>query len=411
MQVKKPASEYDIVVVGAGMVGASFATLLAKSRFGARHSILAVEAVAPTSTEQPSFDARSTALSFGSSKIFSRMGIWDELSPVVTPIREIQVSDSGHLGSVTLSCDEHGQPALGYVMENRDLGRVLNPRLQEQAGIDYLAPARIVDIKPRQEGMELGIEVDGEGDPTRIMAGLVVLADGGRSPISAQLGIDQQRKDYGQKALIANIAFSKPHNNVAYERFTESGPLAVLPLADFGHQHRGALVWTLSGSETESIPGCSQEDLLRELNQRFGHRLGEITHIGEHFCYPLALSQAREQVRPHLVLLGNVAHTLHPVAGQGLNLALRATETLVDTLVEADVAGALPGQMSVLETYRQRREADQHLAVSLTDQMISLFSSTSNSRAMARKAGLLAMDLVPGLRRGFARQAMGLHAW
>lgn len=409
MQVEQPASEYDIVVVGAGMVGASFASLLSRTASGPRHSLLAVEAVAPAAVGQPSFDARSTALSYGSSKIFSRMGIWDELAPAVTPIREIQVSDSGHFGSVTLSCEEHGQPALGYVMENRDLGRVLNPRLQKQEYVDYLAPARISHIQPRQAGMELTIDID--GNRVQVMAGLVVLADGGRSPICAQLGIDQQRKDYDQKALIANIAFGKPHHNVAYERFTENGPLAVLPLADFADQHRGALVWTLSDAEIDSISGATPESMLQELNQRFGHRLGEITHIGEHFCYPLGLSQAREQVRPHLVLLGNVAHTLHPVAGQGLNLALRATETLVDTIVEADSAGEAPGQMSVLERYRQRREADQHLAVTLTDQMINLFSSTSAGRTAVRKAGLLAMDLVPGLRRGFARQAMGLHAW
>jgi len=411
MQVDRPRQQYDITVVGAGMVGASFVRLLTETLDRARedYSILVVEAVPPASDEQPSFDARSTALSWGSRQIFERMGIWDELQSVTTAIEEIRVSDQGHFGSAQINCREHGQEALGYVIENRQLGSVLNPFLQQSPGLDYLSPARISTIQPRQDGMELGVEIDGETSTVR--SGLVVLADGGRSPICQQLGIERQQQAYEQRALIANIAFSEPHDSVAYERFTDSGPLAVLPLNDFEQQHRGALVWTLAEAEAEQFMALPEEQLLAQLNERFGRRLGVITEIGARSCYPLSLTVAREQVRPSLVLLGNVAHTLHPVAGQGLNLALRAVDDLVAALVGAQSSGVSPGGMDVLEPYRQQRLSDQQTVVSLTDQMVSLFSNRQPARIALRKAGLLAIDLQPGVRRGFARQAMGLSAW
>lgn len=409
MLIHQPKQHYDITVVGAGMVGASFARLLTELHGQAGYSILVVEAVAPADAEQPSFDARSTALSWGSRKIFQRMGVWDELQTVTTAIHEIQVSDQGHFGAAQINCREHGQEALGYVLENRQLGAVLNPFLQQSPLLDYLSPARINAIRPRQDGMELDVEK--EGEISTVLSGLVVLADGGRSPICGQLGIEQQRKAYDQQALIANIAFSEPHDNIAYERFTDSGPLAVLPLNDFEDQHRGALVWTLTEGEGDRFMALPEAELMARLNERFGRRLGVITGIGARACYPLHLTLAREQVRPNLALLGNVAHTLHPVAGQGLNLALRAVDDLVTALVAARRRDVAPGAMAVLEPYRQRRELDQQTVVSLTDQMISLFSNRQPERVALRKAGLLAIDLQPGLRRGFARQAMGLSAW
>lgn len=409
MQISEPTDSYDIVVVGAGMVGASFAQLLASGLAGKKLSVLVVEAVQQAAAEQPSFDARSTALSFGSRKIFERMGIWSSIAEQATPIHKIQVSDRGHFGSAWLDCAEHKQEALGYVMENRQLGQVLNPLLREQPGIDYLAPAKILSAKPEQSGMRLAIVTDEV--EKEVAAKLVVLADGGRSPICGQLGITQQRKDYQQQALIANVAFSKPHGNVAYERFTEQGPLAILPLADFDNQHRGALVWTLQHEQVQKISELGEEEVLAALNQQFGKRLGEITQIGQRFSYPLSLSVASEQVRPHLVLLGNVAHTLHPVAGQGLNLALRAVESLVATLLKGITEGKAPGELAVLQPYLESRTEDQQATIALTDNMIRMFSTNNAAPALARKAGLLAVDLLPGIRKGFSRQAMGLHAW
>ena len=406
MHISAPEAHYDVVVIGGGLVGASFAGLLAGLTGRTPLSILVVEAVAGTTGAQPSFDARSTALAWSSREFFESLGLWSALAPELTPIREIQVSDAGHFGAAHIDCQEHGQEALGYVAENRLLGKHLTALLDDSEQVAVLSPASIESVRPRVEGMQVAISSeDGEYDVT---AELVVLCDGGRSPVSGQLGIAHERKQYGQHALIANIGFSRDHNNVAFERFTESGPLAVLPLAPFEGSPRGALVWTVDAARSEEFRNMKEDLLISRLQERFGYRLGTITRIGERSVYPLTLSVAREQVRPGLALLGNVAHTLHPVAGQGLNLALRDARTLARILASARQAGESPGAMATLQEFVERQAFDQRKAISLTDQMVKLFSSARASHVLARKMGMLSIDLLPGVRRGFARQAMGL---
>lgn len=408
MQIRQPKKSYDLVVVGGGMVGASFACALSHAVNNSSLSILVVEAVAPRggSVDQPSFDARSTALSYGSSQIFAAMGLWPELSEVVTAIKEIHISDRGRFGSAQLSHQDHKLEALGYVFENRKLGVVLNTTMEASENIELLCPAAITAIEPTAHGMTL--EIDDESGTCSVDTSLVVLADGGRSPICKQLGIERNVEDYKQHALIANIAFEKPHNNIAYERFTDEGPLAILPLESIDNQNRGSLVWTLDEKQVETIMALGDEDLLQQLQQRFGNRLGKILQIGEKFSYPLSLSIAREQIRPGLVLLGNVAHTLHPVAGQGLNLALRDIEVLVESLKQAFQAQIPLGDMQVLQGYIEQQQFDQDKTITFTDNVTRLFSSNSRARVWARKAGLLSIELAPTLKRGFAEHAMGI---
>lgn len=407
MRVDRPESRYDVLVVGGGMVGASFAALLAQTPGAESLSILVVEAASPEQSYQPSFDARSTALSWGTRRILQGAGLWSELADCVTPIKQIQVSDRGHFGSALLDRAETGTEALGYVAENWQLGSVLNAALTAAPAIHLLAPARIEAIRPWAEGMELDVESGQES--TKVTAGLVVLADGGRSPICAQLGIEQERRDYGQQALIANVSFTQAHDNVAYERFTEDGPLAVLPLGDFESRRRGALVWTVRDAASAALQQLSDTELLPLLQAQFGHRLGTITGIGQRHCYPLGLSVAREQARPGLVLIGNVAHTLHPVAGQGFNLALRDVAVLVQVLARAVSGQRVPGELSVLQEYLEQQAFDQTRSIQFTDRMTRLFSSGDSARVWARKFGILSIDLLPSVRRQFARQAMGLQ--
>jgi len=409
MRIQSPKQSYELVVVGGGMVGASFAYALSQAIDDKNISILVVEAVAPAKDnliDQPSFDARSTAISYGSSRIFQHMGLWQELSRVVTPIKEIHVSDKGRFGSAQLSHKDHQLDALGYVIENRKLGEVLNSALDASGVIDLFCPASISTIKPASTGMTL--EIIDEASSHSVDASLVVLADGGRSPICNQLGIERSVENYKQHALIANIAFENPHNNVAYERFTESGPLAVLPLKSIENQNRGSIVWTVEEQQSAEFMSMDDGKLLLLLQERFGNRLGELLKIGEKFCYPLSLSIAKEQVRPGLVLLGNVAHTLHPVAGQGLNLALRDVGVLVETLTKAFLEHKSPGQMSVLQEYVERQKFDQQKSIIFTDIITRLFSSNSSAKVWARKIGLLSVELAPAIKRSFTEQAMGM---
>lgn len=408
MQISNPDKFYDLVVVGAGMVGASFCCALENLLRESPISVLVIEAIAPNNglVKQSSFDARSTALSFGSRKIFEEFAVWQELGAAVSAIDEIQVSDRGRLGAVSLSAQEQKVDALGYVVENKRLGEVLNARLLGSDKINLLSPAAVSSIKATEGGMQLRLQ---HGDSDAIVdTSLVVLADGGKSPVCGQLGISQSIERYDQHALIANIVFEKPHNNIAYERFTDTGPLAILPLQAIDGTNRGSLVWTLSVEQAAEFREMYEEQLLSLLQERFGFKLGKITNIGERFVYPLSLSLAKEQVRPGLALLGNVAHTLHPVAGQGLNLALRDARVLVDVLGKAMQQEAALGDMSMLSEYVARQEADQALTTQFTHNITKLFSSNNDAKVWLRKFGLLAVELSPRVRHSLAERAMGL---
>lgn len=407
MRIESPQPQYDVVIVGGGMVGASFALDLARRCAGADLKILIVEAIASGDLDnQPSFDARSTALSFGSKTIYEAIGLWSALAETATPILQIQVSDRGRFGSTQLTHQEQGVDALGYVVENRELGRVLNHSLAASTVIDQLAPATITRIVPQASGMQLTV-LNGERE-TELNGALVVLADGGRSPICKNLGIGHKQADYGQHAIITNIAFELPHEGTAFERFTDSGPLAVLPLASFDGLNRGALVWTVAAEHSAELLECDDRLFLAKLTEYFGSRLGEISHVGKRFAYPLVLTQAQEQVRPGLVLLGNVAHTLHPVAGQGLNLALRDSASLAEHLESACRQQCGLGEMAVLQPYLESQDADQQQSILFTDQMVKMFSNNELMKSSLRKLGLVGMELMPSLRNQFARAAMGI---
>ncbi len=410
MLIEQPREHYDVVVIGAGMVGASFALALQSKLANKPVSLLIVEAMQPegsSSNTSPSFDDRSTALSFGSSKILQASDIWSKLADKVTPIEKIHVSDRGHFGTARLDSVEQKVDALGYVVENRCLGQVLNQSLLELKEIDFLCPANIELIEPVTTGMKLRIVASGE-QKLSIDASLVVLADGGRSPICQQLGIKIDKEQYQQQAIISNIAFEKPHQNVAYERFTETGPLAILPLTELAGENRGALVWTINEDDAESLMNLPEQEILPLLQERFGYRLGRITRIGKRSCFPLSLAVAREQIRPGLVLLGNVAHTLHPVAGQGFNLALRDTDSLAEVLAMAHSKKESVGSMTVLQRFLQQQSHDQDRTIGFSHYMIRLFSNDSSALVWARKFGLASIDILPLVKHSFAKAAMGI---
>ena len=404
MLLQSPEPFYPVVIAGGGLVGASFALALESV---AGSPTLVVEAGhGGSSGSSPGFDARSTALSFGSSLILARLGLWAELAGSAEPIREIHVSDRGHFGTVRIDCASQQVEALGYVVENHVLGKVLHQALADSSASGLLNAARVMEVRPMPDGMALVLDVAGEH--RQIKAGVVVVADGGRSTICSQLGIRLRTEDYQQQAIICNIAFAAPHRNVAYERFTDSGPMAILPLARCHGENRGALVWTVHSQQAQSLLALPEAELLHLLQQRFGHRLGRILRLGQRFCYPLSLTLATEQVRPGLVLLGNAAHTLHPVAGQGFNLALRDADTLAATIGGALLAQEDPAAMSVLQAFVARQEQDQLRTIGFSHYLTRLFSSDRRPLVWARKFGLASIDLIPVAKREFARQAMGL---
>lgn len=300
-------SRVNLAIIGGGLVGASLALALQAGAKARGWKIVLIEPFAPGDSYQPSYDARSSALSFGARQIYQRLGVWQDISRRAEPIKQIHVSDRGRFSTARLSALEEGVPALGYVVENAWLGQCLWQGLDKDV-ISWRCPAEVSRLEPLADGYRLTLN-----DETVIECDLAVLADGGRSGLREQLGIGVKQRPYNQSALIANITPSEAHNGEAFERFTDEGPMALLPLAD----NRCALVWTRVGMDAQRLAQLDERSFLSELQGVFGYRLGTLKQVGARHLYPLTLVEAEEQVRSHLVILGNAAHSLHPIAGQG----------------------------------------------------------------------------------------------
>lgn len=388
-------SRVQLAIIGGGLVGASLALALQAGAKARGWRILLVEPFAPGEGFQPSYDARSTALSYGSRQLYERLGLWTAINQRAEPITQIHVSDRGRLGATRLQAADEGVPALGYVVENAWLGHCLWQALDPEV-VSWRCPAEVTRLQALGDGYRLTLN-----DASQIDCDLAVLADGGRSGLREQLGIAVRHTPYDQCALIANISPADAHCGQAFERFTSDGPLALLPLAD----NRCALVWTRPPVDAERLLSLPDAAFLAELQDAFGYRLGALRQVGTRHLYPLALIEATEQARPHLVVLGNAAHSLHPVAGQGYNLSLRDTLVLAETLLDSP---APLGDFATLQYYLQRQQQDQALTVGFSDRLPRLFGRGESLLVAGRTLGLLGLDLLPPAKRWFARQAMGL---
>ena len=391
-------SVYDLVIVGGGMVGTSLAIALAGR--GLRMAL--IEAYPPGAEDQPSYDDRAIALAYGSSRIFEAVGVWPAMRGSVEPILDIHVSDRGHFGFTRLSAEEEDVPALGYVITARELGRVLLDRLPKIGSLDVIAPARLLGFV--DTGDRVSVEVERDGLVSTLESRLLVAADGGSSTVREQLDVPVQRWQYGQSAVVTNISPAQAHRNVAYERFTDSGPVALLPMSE----GRCAVVWTVSDAQVNEVLGLDDQQFLAAFQQRFGYRLGRFEKVGRRAAYPLSLLRARESVRGRAVVIGNAAHTLHPIAGQGFNLGIRDVAALAEVIDAAAVAGSDIGSPEVLSTYEAWRSAEQRNVALATDGLARLFSNPLGLVRLGRNLGLLAMDLLPAAKHPLARAAMGL---
>ncbi len=448
-------SRYDIIIAGGGMVGLSLACALAiadkktiadKKPNAAKSqplSILLVDnfplrrpaagAKKPPPTYHPSFDARSTALSLASIEIYQTMGILPSLLQHAEAIRQIHVSDRGHTGSTLLDAEEQNKTAFGYVIENQWLGAVLLDCMADLPAIELVTGASVANIKPVQGGATVEVsplkaKSDAQSEslqpPQTIEACLLVVADGAQSGLRKSLGISASVKQYQQQAVIANIQTQLPHHGQAFERFTADGAVAFLPLADLADaKNRSALVWTVPASESDAaasvensdnklsaqaLAELSEQDFSAELQAAFGFRLGAIERVGQRQFYPLALTLSDEVYRNHIVIMGNAAHSLHPVAGQGFNLALRDVAALVERIINARQHNQDIGSMDLLDDYAATQLSDQNLTIGFSHNLIELFGLQALPVQLGRTIGLLALDLLRPAKNRFADQAAGL---
>ena len=398
------ALTHDIVIVGGGLVGASLGCALAPliERYGWRVAVIESAPLTAQSLEsawQPSFDARASAIAEGSAQRFEQLGVWEAMRHEATPIKRIHISERGRLGATRLSADELGVAALGHVIPNAWMGRVLHRRLAELP-LEWHCPAKVEQLTPVAGGHHLKLS-----DGSQLTAGLTVLADGGRSGLKEQLGIGSRREPYQQTALIAHVGVSQPHEGIAYERFTTQGPMALLPLPGQAME----LIWTHPSGSEKARMALPEREFLLQLQQAFGDRVGRFTQLGARHAYPLSLVTAEEPVRPGLAVLGNAAHALHPVAGQGFNLALRGVMDLVDALEQGELAKRPLGDMGTLQAFEKQRSRDRANVIRFSDGLVRLFGLSFPLLPHARAAGLIGLNLVGPLRRGLARRAMGLE--
>lgn len=387
---------FDVAIVGGGMVGATLAAALAPLHL----RIALIEAIPHNAAAQPSFDERTTALSNGSRRILDTIGVWSALGAAATPIAKIHVSDQGRFGFARIDAREQGLAALGYVVPNRALGSVLWSRLSNHE-VEVFCPAEVSGITARDE--VVNIEIAAAGAKIAIDAKLVVAADGAESRVRSALGIAAEVRDYEQTAVITTVLPQRFHDNVAYERFTPSGPLALLPLEG----GRCTLVLTLPKGAAQSAMAWSDAEFLAEVQRRFGFRLGRFLNVGRRVPYPLSLTQSERTSAPRCAIIGNAAQGLHPVAGMGFNLGLRDAASLAELIAENARSEADPGSPRLLREYDAWRSADRGGVIAFTDGLVRLFSSPLSSAARLRNLGLLAFDLLPPAKAALSRLSTG----
>ena len=392
-----PMFDFDVLIAGGGLVGASLAAALAPLPL----KVGVVEAVAFGAPGQPSYDERVTALSLSSQRIFARIGVWPALAAEAAPIREVHVSERGCFAKTRLNAQELGVEALGYVVPNRAIGAALSGCLSRQANLQMLAPASVTTVTLRPECV---VATVAGGAERQVTSRLLVAADGAQSEIRKQLGIAARVWDYGQSALVCNLSVGRPQAGGAYERFTDQGTLALLPMG----AERYAFIWTADRAQIEKLLVLPEAEFLQAAEALFNGRVGGLSRLGKRQSYPLKLVRAAAQTRGRVLVLGNAAHSLSPIAAQGFNLSLRDVAVLADVLGDAVERNADIGAASLLAAYVKSRRRDQTGTAVFTDMLTRTFSNPLRSVALARNAGLIGLELLPFLRRQFLLRSAGL---
>jgi len=389
--------DYDVIIVGGGLSGGSLALALQASGL----QVALLEAITPQQRDASPAGERALALSYGSVRILQNLGLWAWVEKKAAAITTIHISDRGHFGKTRLSAKQEKVAALGYVITARVLESSVSEGLT-QSSVDIICPARLIGLKAGVDKVCISIKRADESFTTT--ASLVVGADGGNSSVRNLLEIQQETYDYHQTAVVTTVRPEIDPAGKAYERFTSSGPLALLPMND----GCCSVVWTQVSENAEVISSLSEREFIDQLQEYFGYYLGELALAGPRVSFPLKLLRAKKMVAERCVLVGNAVHQLHPVAGQGFNLGLRDVAVLAEMLIKAAKTGRDPGLLSMLDDYEALRRKDHASAIRFTDGLIHLFSNELVPVALARNMGLIGLDYFPWAKRVLARHAMGL---
>jgi len=388
--------EVDVAIVGGGLVGLSLAALL--GRAGIQVALLEANE-AQREWPEDSIDLRVYAITRASQRLFTEVGAWEAMQRRAGPFRDMRVWDAGGSGDIHFDSAEVGEACLGHILEARVIEGALLDSIAGLSCVRRYCPALVkgfADLGDRQR-----VELE---DGTLIAARLLVGADGKHSRVRDYAGIHAQVSDYGQQALVAVVATEHPHGETAWQRFLPTGPLAFLPLFD----GRCSIVWSATSAEAQRLLQLADAAFCEALGEAFEFRLGKVLGCGERVLFPLQRQSAQHYVKPRIALVGDAAHVIHPLAGQGVNLGLKDARGLADTLLAARAQGRDPGALSVLRRYERARKGDNLLMMSAMDGFKQLFGSTVAPLRWARNAGLNLVDAVPALKNQIMRSAMGL---
>ena len=401
----KTTPDCEILIAGGGMVGLTLGLTLA----GAGVEAIVIDGAAPEGVLAAGFDGRSSAIARGSQQALETAGLWDDMAPEAEPIRDIRVSD-GRIGRAAAPLFLHydhrevaGGP-LGFIIENRMIRRALHGAVAQSPALRLIAPRRVEAAETAGGRAEVRLD-----DGSRLTGRLLVAADGRESGLRAAAGIPVTRWRYPQHGIVCTVAHEKPHGGVAHEHFLPAGPFAVLPMTDDENGcHRSSLVWTERAELAPAMMALDAAGFGAEIQRRFGDSLGALTPIGGRWCYPLSMVHARSYRAPRLALIGDAAHAIHPIAGQGLNLGLRDIAALAEVIVDARRLGLDVGGSDVLRRYERWRRLDAVTLIAATDGLNRLFSNDNPILRLGRDLGLAAVDRLPPVKRLLMRHAMGL---
>jgi 2-octaprenyl-6-methoxyphenol hydroxylase len=370
----------SIVIIGGGPVGTTLALALAQK--GVKAVLLEARAKGGAYP-----DGRALALSYGTKLILERLGVWDRILSKVTPINTIHISQKGSLGRSILKAHEHHLPSLGYVVSYGALSAALDEVLLTQNNIQILYESEVTSITPQADAIQITYQTQGE--VLQLTAELAVLADGGRS-INEIAGLIREVKEYGHDALVAKVVTELLHHNIAYERFTPQGPMALLPNGD-----EFSLVWTGKAEEIQSLLDLDDATFLAQLHHHFGDRVGQFKKVSKRMTFPLRLATLKPAYLPHLAIIGNAAQTMHPVAGQGFNVGIRDASELAEQVAHAT---ADLGSEEMLKAYAEARANDTQRGLMFTDFLVNTFSNELIGLNALRAKGLSLLDMIKPIK-------------
>ena len=401
--------QQEVIIVGGGMVGLSLALMLAKQNI----AVKLLEAIKYPNYDDEnlapyhsSFDARNSALSRRTVQIYQELGLWRALQEHATPILEVNITEQGSFGKARLKAEQEKVESFGQVIENAWLGRVLLTEVQKQPLIELIDGVQVTQLT--QDADMAYIDASRGEEQLSLQAKLVIAADGRDSFCRKALGIGASEHDYDQVAIVTTVQTSKPHNHVGFERFSSLGPLALLPLPG---EYRRSVVWPVKkGTEGEWLGDENDQHFLDALQETYGDRAGKFQKTGKRFSFPLSQVLAEKQAVGRVVLMGNAAHTIHPVAGQGFNLCMRDAHVLVRYLTEQIAQNADLGDAVMLQAYEASRLTDQQRVIKFCDSVVRGFSNSNPILKFIRNTGLVAFDTIPGIKPLVANYAMGLKA-